>query len=192
MSLFLSRVGDHEQEQTHKRKEGFLSRVLKHGKDKGTQEGEEDRRPSLRTRYRQKQSENLWGATRRSSCSSRIIRDIKRMHRRLSGSSTRNIMNSSRELFASLGLSEGSLDPDQIDAIADDETGDKQSTCKVKAAKDMNEERGIRRRRSATRMKTDQKRESAQQEDTACGDSDLDNSVAPEDGFYDWPSRKRS
>ena len=192
MSLFLNRGGDHEQEQTQKQKEGFLSRVLKHRKDKRTQEGEDDRRPSLRTRYRQKQSENLWGDARRSSCSSRVMRDIKRIHRRLSGSS-RKIMDSSRELlFASLGLSEGSLDPDQIDdAIADDETGDNQSTKKAKAAKDMNGDEGVRRRRSTTRMKTDQKKDSAQ-EATACGDSDLDNSVAPEDGFYGWPSRKRS
>ena len=86
MSLFLNRGGDHEQEQTQKQKEGFLSRVLKHRKDKRTQEGEEDRRPSPRTRYRQKQSENLWGDARRSSCSSRVMRDIKRIHRRLSGS----------------------------------------------------------------------------------------------------------
>ena len=188
MSLFLNRGGDHEQEQTQKQKEGFLSRVLKHRKDKRTQEGEDDRRPSLRTRYRQKQSENLWGDARRSSCSSRVMRDIKRIHRRLSDSS-RKIMNSSQELFASLGLSEGSLDPDQIDAIEDDETGDNKSMSKAKAV-GKDEEKGMRRRRSTTRTKTDQKKESAQEE--TCGDSDLDNSVAPEDGFYGWPSRKRS
>ena len=191
MSLFHNRGGDHEQEQTQqKRQEGFLSRLLKGAgagaqrKDKKNSEDEEDRRPSLRTRYRQKQSENLWGATRRSSC------DIKRIHRRLSGSS-RKILHSSGELFASLGMSEGSIDPDQIHVIADDEVGGGQGTSTAKVAKDIpGEQKGIRRRRSTTRTKTDQKKESAQEE--TCGDSDLDNSVAPEDGFYGWPSRKRS
>ena len=189
MSLFLNRGGDHEQEQTQKQKlEGFLSRVFKQRQDKSTQEGEEqERRSSLRTMYHQKQSENLWGDARRSSCSSRIIRDIVRLHHRLSGSS-RRVLHTSRELFK--GLSEGSLDPDQIDAIADEhEIGNSQSTSKAKAAKkDVIKERGIRRRRSATRMKTDQKKESAQT--TACDDSDPDNSATPEDGFYKWPAKK--
>ena len=196
MSLFHNRGGDHEQEQQtqQKRQEGFLSRLLKgkQRKDKKNPEDEEDRRPSLRTTYRQKQSENLWGATRRSSCSSRVFRDIKRIHRRLSGSS-RKILHSSGELFASLGMSEGSLDPDQIHAIADDEIGGGQGTSTAKAAKDIpGEQKGMLRRRSTTRTKTKSdtcKKESAQ-EDT-CGDSDLDNSAAPEDGFYGWPSMKR-
>ena len=193
MSLFHNRGGDHEQEQTQqKRQEGFLSRLLKgkQRKDKKNPEDEEDRWPSLRTTYRQKQSENLWGTTRRSSCSSKVFRDIKRIHRRLSGSS-RKILHSSGELFASLGMSEGSIDPDQIHVIADDEVGGGQCTSTAKAAKDIpGEQKGIQRRRPTTITKTKGDKKESAREDTY-GDSDLDNSAAPEDGFYGWPSRKR-
>ena len=107
MSLFNRR-------DVHQQKEGFVLRLL-NWKGKSAHEEEEGRNPSFRTTYRQRQAENLWGGTRRSSCSTKIFQDICR---RMSNSS-RKAMHSSKELFANLGRSDGTLDPDELVAVGD-------------------------------------------------------------------------
>ena len=131
MSLFNRR-------DVHQQKEGFVSRLL-NWKVKSAHE-EEGRHPSFRTTYRQRQAENLWGGTRRSSCSTKIFRDLSGICRRMSNSS-RKAMHSSKELFANLGRSDGTLDPDELVAVDDDDGKAGRSTSKKSdlAAKDTKE-----------------------------------------------------